>query len=242
MPRRNCCSARTRPTTSGCSVRRTLRRTSRTGSTTIVVGGATDAVNPARTGTKVAAQHVLDMPAGDSASIRVRLTASGASADGRAGQGKAAGRAVRSRVQSAAQGGRPVLRDGHPADAATGRGDGDAPSAGRAAVGQAVLRVQRAPLATRARRRPLGPARRSPARCATCRGSTWSRATSSRCRTSGSTRGSPRGTSRFTARRCRSWTSTSPRSRSSCCSTPAICTPTARSRPTSGTSATSTRR
>ena len=33
-------------------------------------------------------------------------------ADGRAGQGKAAGRGLRSRVQNAAQGGRPVLRDG----------------------------------------------------------------------------------------------------------------------------------
>ena len=79
--------------------------------------------------------------------------------DGRAGQGQAAGRGVRSRVQNAAQGGRPVLRDGHPADAATRRGDGDAPGAGRAAVGQAVLRVQRAPLAARARRRPVGPER-----------------------------------------------------------------------------------
>ena len=44
-------------------------------------------------------------------------------ADGRAGQGKAAGRGLRSGVQSAARGGRRVLRDGDPADAArqTGR-------------------------------------------------------------------------------------------------------------------------
>jgi hypothetical protein len=39
-----------------------------------VVGGAAGAVNPARTGTKVAAHHVLEIPAGESASIRLRLT------------------------------------------------------------------------------------------------------------------------------------------------------------------------
>ena len=41
-----------------------------------VVHGASDAVNPERTGTKVAAHHVLEVPARKSASIRVRLTAS----------------------------------------------------------------------------------------------------------------------------------------------------------------------
>lgn len=39
-----------------------------------VVHGATDAVNPARTGTKAAVHHVLTVPAGDSARIRLRLT------------------------------------------------------------------------------------------------------------------------------------------------------------------------
>ena len=41
-----------------------------------VVHGAKDAVNPARTGTKAAAHHVLQIPAGGSESIRVRLSAS----------------------------------------------------------------------------------------------------------------------------------------------------------------------
>jgi hypothetical protein len=41
-----------------------------------VVDGALDAVNPDRSGTKVAAHHVLDIPAGESAAIRLRLTAS----------------------------------------------------------------------------------------------------------------------------------------------------------------------
>ena len=42
-----------------------------------VVGGVRDAVNPARTGTKAAAHHVLEIGAGESASIRVRLSAAG---------------------------------------------------------------------------------------------------------------------------------------------------------------------
>src|SRR5206468_11041184 len=38
-----------------------------------VVDGATDAVNPEGCGTKCAAHHVLEIPAGGSAQIRVRL-------------------------------------------------------------------------------------------------------------------------------------------------------------------------
>ncbi|MGZ4273294.1 MAG: MGH1-like glycoside hydrolase domain-containing protein [Solirubrobacteraceae bacterium] len=39
-----------------------------------LVGGEEGAVNPGQTGTKVAAHHVLDLPAGEAAEIRVRLT------------------------------------------------------------------------------------------------------------------------------------------------------------------------
>ena len=42
-----------------------------------VVGGEADAVNPGRTGTKAAVLHVLTIGAGESASIRLRLTATG---------------------------------------------------------------------------------------------------------------------------------------------------------------------
>jgi hypothetical protein len=52
-----------------------------------VVGGAADAVNPERTGTKVAADHVLEIAPGESASVRLRLTA--ASADGAIGSRRA---------------------------------------------------------------------------------------------------------------------------------------------------------
>ena len=40
-----------------------------------VVNGRTDAVNPAKTGTKAAARYVLDVPAGGSAVVRLRLSA-----------------------------------------------------------------------------------------------------------------------------------------------------------------------
>jgi len=56
-----------------------------------VVHGADDAVNPERTGTKVAADHVLEVPAGDSVSIRLRLTASGGSQTDAPGKGKPLG-------------------------------------------------------------------------------------------------------------------------------------------------------
>ena len=50
-----------------------------------VVGGAADAVNPARTGTKAAVHHVLEIPAGGSATVRVRLAAAAhAATNGRA--------------------------------------------------------------------------------------------------------------------------------------------------------------
>ena len=41
-----------------------------------VVGGREDAVNPERSGTKLAAHHVLELEPGESAQVRVRLTAS----------------------------------------------------------------------------------------------------------------------------------------------------------------------
>ena len=47
-----------------------------------VVDGDTDAVNPARTGTKAAAHYVLDVPAGGSAVVRLRLTDGEARAEG----------------------------------------------------------------------------------------------------------------------------------------------------------------
>jgi hypothetical protein len=56
-----------------------------------VVAGDADAVNPERTGTKVAAHHVLDIPAGETATIRVRLTASHGSQKASRGRGEPLG-------------------------------------------------------------------------------------------------------------------------------------------------------
>ena len=94
-----------------------------------------------------------------------------------ASQGEATGRGLQAHRERAPRGGRPVLRDRDPRHPAPGRRDGDAPGAGRAAVGQAVLRVRRAPLAARARGQPVGPQCARELACATCRGSTWSPAT-----------------------------------------------------------------
>jgi len=47
-----------------------------------VVGGVQDAVNPERRGTKVAAHHILELAGGESAAIRLRLTALPASEQG----------------------------------------------------------------------------------------------------------------------------------------------------------------
>ncbi len=49
-----------------------------------VVGGRSDAVNPAGTGTKVAAHHILEIPAGKSAAVRMRLSSARASRASRA--------------------------------------------------------------------------------------------------------------------------------------------------------------
>ncbi|HWD73605.1 MAG TPA: hypothetical protein VG371_00605 [Solirubrobacteraceae bacterium] len=50
-----------------------------------LVGGVRDAVSPDRTGTKVAAHHVLDRAPGESRSIRLRLTGAGGEAKLRGG-------------------------------------------------------------------------------------------------------------------------------------------------------------
>ena len=98
-------------------------------------------------GTKCAAHHLLEVPAGESREVRVRLTAS------------TTRRRLRRRLRHPHRGGRRVLRDRHPGHARRRQDARHAPGAGRAAVGQAVLRVRRPPLAARARRQPVGPER-----------------------------------------------------------------------------------
>jgi len=59
-----------------------------------VVAGQREAVNPSKTGTKAAAHYTLDVPAGGSKVVRLRLSAKGGSADkfaGRFGPGQTSG-------------------------------------------------------------------------------------------------------------------------------------------------------
>ena len=112
-----------------------------------VVHGRTDAVNPARTGTKAAARHRLLVPAGGSATVRWRLRRAGTAAPPGGELGPDTG-AVR---RPAPRRGRRVLPGDHPARRRRrGRHD-HAAGAGRDAVEQAVLLLRPRPVAARAR-------------------------------------------------------------------------------------------
>ena len=130
-PTRRCSTARTRP------ARR--RRSTTTWST------ARRSTRPS--GTKCAAHHVLEVPAGGSAEVRVRLSANADTPDFDA--------VLTARREEADEFYAKVI----PPHARRRPGAGDAPGAGRPAVVQAVLRVRRPPLAARARRQPVGPER-----------------------------------------------------------------------------------
>ena len=137
--------------------------------------------------------------------------------------------------------GRRVLRRADPAERRRRRGARHAPGLRRDALEQAALPLRRrragstATRPSRRRRRRAGPA-------ATRAGATSTPSTSCRCPTSGSTRGSRPGTWRSTASPWPTSTRRSP-STSCCCSAASgSSTRTARCPPTSGTSATSTRR
>ena len=75
MARRSCCSPKTRAMRSACGASPTRLPTSRTRSTPTSIAGQRDAVNPAKIGTKAAAHYVLDVPAGGSKTVRLRLAA-----------------------------------------------------------------------------------------------------------------------------------------------------------------------
>ena len=107
--------------------------------------------NPGAAGTKCAAHHVLEVARGG----QRRRSACGCAARRR---GRPAGR-LRRRAGRPPRRGRRVLRHRDPAGARRRPRARDAPGAGRPAVGQAVLRVRRPPLAARARRQPVGPER-----------------------------------------------------------------------------------
>ena len=206
--RPSCCSARTRPTPAGCSATTAPRARSRTRSTTTSCAGDADAVNPDRSGTKAAAHYRLD-GAGGRRRRPLRLRLAGVPAT-------RAVRRLRRRLAPAPRRGRRVLRR------APGRASPTPDARARAAAGlrrhdleQAVLPLRRPGLARR-RPDPAAAARRAAATAATATGGTSTTPTSSRCRTSGSTPGTPPGTWPSTASRSRWSTPSSPRT-SSCC-------------------------
>ena len=191
-------------------------------------------VNPARTGTKAALHYRLTLGPGESNVIKLRLANAPPLGDQLGGDFDALFARRLSR-------GRRVLRDGRSRLPVRRRQARDAPGARRSPLDQAVLPLRRPAMA---RGRSHASRRRPPSAgaAATTSGRTSTTATSSRCRTSGNTRGTRPGTSPSTACRSPSSTRTSPRSSSSCSCASGTCTRTASSRPTSGASATSTPR
>ena len=120
--------------------------------------------------------------------------------DARAGRVGAALRRLRRGVRGAPERGRRVLRrrSRRPRCAGSRPRQRHAPGAGGHAVDQAVLLLRPRPVARRARRRRPPAAARAPAGAQQRVVRTCSTTTSSRCRTSGSTPGTPRGTWRST--------------------------------------------
>ena len=186
-------------------------------------------------GTKCAFWYLVTVQPGATAELRLRLRPKGAApaapaalgGDFDAGHGQPASR------------GRRVLRR---TDAGRGlgrRGPGDAPGLRRDALEQAALLLRRVALA-RGRPDAACAPRRRVAPAATPGGDTSTPSTSCRCRTSGSTRGSRRGTWPSTAWLWPTWIPVSPSTSSSCCAASGSSIRTEPSPPTSGTSATST--
>ena len=75
MAHRSCCSPRTRATRRVSGASRIRSPHVKDAFHAFVVSGQRDAVNPAHTGTKAAAHYMLDVPAGGSQTIRLRLAA-----------------------------------------------------------------------------------------------------------------------------------------------------------------------
>ena len=200
--RRRRCSATTRPTSAGCSAPIPVRSIPKDGINDHVVRGDAT-VNPDRVGTKVSLWYRLEVGAGDSAELRLRLRPVGDAAR-EAVVGARRGR--RPRRRPAPQGGRRVLRRADPARPLGGRGGDHAPGVRRHALEQAAVRLRRRSAGCGATR-PSRSRRPRGCRGATRAGRTSTPSTSCRCPTSGSTRGSPPGTSASTASR---WPTSTP--------------------------------
>ena len=154
-----------------------------------------DAVNPAQVGTKAAPHYAFPVGAGETVVVRLRLTAPAICA-------QPLGAAFDAMFDAAQAGGRRVLPARHAVRHARRHAQRAAAGVRRHAVEQAVLPLHGRALARR-RSRPSRRRRSRASRAATTTGGTSRPPTCCRCRTSGSTRGSPRGTWRSTRSRSR---------------------------------------
>ena len=205
------------------------------------------AVNPKRAGTKAAAHYHLHIPAGASRAVRLRIRPRhGRNGDGAAG-GDRGQALLAADFSSTIAARRREADEFYAAIIPASLSEDDRRITRQASAGMlwskqfysydvdAWLAEHGANHGQSRQRRRARATTKRPA------GITWSATTSSRCPTSGNTRGTRRGTSRFTPFRSASSIPTSPSSNSCCCSRNAICTRTGRCRPTNGTSATSIR-
>ena len=167
----------TQPTLLFCENETNLARIDKVPSTTpypkdgindhVVDGAAT--VNPDGTGTKAAAWYQVTVPAGGAAELRLRLSkprgresgkskAAARNGDGGDQGGRSARHGIRHRHEAPAGRGRRVLREPPARGRHRRRADDHAPGVRRDALEQAVLRLQRRPLAGR-RSRPAAATR-----------------------------------------------------------------------------------
>ena len=102
---------------SGCSADPMHRLHAKDGINDFVVDGDQDAISPARTGTKMAAHHVLEVPAGGAVQVRVRLR-SADNGDGAEPLGAEFDQVMEARRAEADE----LLRDGRAVDAEPGSG------------------------------------------------------------------------------------------------------------------------
>ena len=235
---RRCCSARTRPTRPGSTATAPRHRLPQGRHQRPRRQRAATPSTPTGSGTKAAFWYRSTVAPGATVELRLRLRPAGAEAPQRRPR---PGRRLR-RGRGAAPGrGRRVLRRADPGRRRRRRGAGHAPGVRRDAVEQAALRLRRGPLAGR-RPDPARPARLAPD------GPQRPLAQLRRVRHHVDARqvGVPvvRGVGpRLPLRR--PWPTSTRRSPSTsccCCAASGSSTPTARCPPTSGTSATSTRR
>ena len=137
---RACCSPKTRPTTSGSSARPTPTPYVKDGINDYVVAGRQEAVNPNQTGTKAAAHYQLDVGAG-----RDRVDPAAAE------RCRVRWRSVRQRIRAnhraAPARGRRVLSGDHACRRQRRCGQCDAAGIGRDAVEQAVFLLRRRQMA-----------------------------------------------------------------------------------------------